>query len=139
MVQSIVNFAVWPDFNQASFDICLRNTTAITKKALVHFFRNRKIAKRPVNVVENFEPNQCQVVFMGDWDPQIVATLERRQAPVLLFSQKPDGAREGAHINFFRQDNKVRFEINTDALSRSRVKLSSQVLSIATIVRDRDA
>jgi len=34
------------------------------------------------------------------------------------------------------RDNRVRFEVNTDAAARSRLSISSKLLQLATIVRD---
>jgi len=40
-------------------------------------------------------------------------------------------------INFFVEDAKMRFVINTDAADRARLRLSSTLLTLAKIVRDQ--
>jgi hypothetical protein len=41
----------------------------------------------------------------------------------------------GGIINFFVQNNRVRFEINVNSAERAGLKLSSQLLSLAKVVR----
>ena len=41
----------------------------------------------------------------------------------------------GGIINFVIERNKVRFEINPNGAERARLKLSSQLLSLARVVR----
>jgi uncharacterized protein DUF4154 len=64
--------------------------------------------------------------------------LERcRKQPVLLVGETPDFARDGACINFYLQDQKTRFEINTEALAEATLELSPAVLKLARIVKTR--
>ncbi len=44
--------------------------------------------------------------------------------------------RSSSSINFRIVENKVRFEINVDAAGRARLKVSSQLLTVATVVHD---
>jgi len=44
----------------------------------------------------------------------------------------------GGAVNFILEGNKVRFEIDTDAAARARLKLSSKLLALASsVVEDR--
>jgi hypothetical protein len=38
-------------------------------------------------------------------------------------------------VNFYLEENKVRFEINREAAARARLGISSQLLKLARIVR----
>jgi hypothetical protein len=55
-------------------------------------------------------------------------------SPVLLVGEQDRFAREGGMINFVEVDNKVRFEINEAAAKKAGLKISSQLLKLATIV-----
>ncbi len=46
-------------------------------------------------------------------------------------------AQRGVIINFYLEDQKVRFEINVDAAKREKLTISSQLLKLARIVTDR--
>jgi hypothetical protein len=47
-------------------------------------------------------------------------------------------SRNGGMVELFLQDGKVRFEINLAAARQSRLKISSQLLKVARIVRDNE-
>lgn len=65
---------------------------------------------------------------------QLVRPLRNRS--VLTISDGKQFSHSGGIIGLITADNKVSFEINTDALERSGLKLNSQVLKIAKIVKD---
>lgn len=82
---------------------------------------------------------ESHVVFCGELArvarQELLAKCARRH--VLLIGESPEFAREGASINFFIQDQKVRFEINADALAAAELQLSPAVLKLAKIVQPR--
>lgn len=55
---------------------------------------------------------------------------------VLTVGDSGDYAERGVMVNFFTEENKVRFEINVDAVRRSRIKVSSQLQKLARIVHE---
>jgi hypothetical protein len=55
---------------------------------------------------------------------------------VLTISDGKQFSRNGGIIGLVTVDNKVSFEINTDALDRAGLKVNSQVLRMAKIVKD---
>lgn len=54
---------------------------------------------------------------------------------VLTIGELDGFAHDGGMINFTIQDQRVRFEINPDAARRAQIRVSSQLLRLATIVR----
>ena len=82
--------------------------------------------------------NACHLLFVTTAQAKNVAeTLRRlRDLPPLTVGESEDFIRSGGAIRFFIEENKVRFEVNTDAAGRAKVKLSSKLLSLARIVRD---
>jgi hypothetical protein len=81
---------------------------------------------------------QCDVVYVAasaaSATVDIVRGLEGRA--VLTVGDAPGLAQQGLIVNFFLQEERVRFEINPVAAQRAGVKISSQLLSLARIVRD---
>ena len=57
-----------------------------------------------------------------------------RNSPILTVSEMDGFARQGGIINFITVKNKIQFEINPDAARLSGLKISSQLLRLATIV-----
>jgi hypothetical protein len=56
--------------------------------------------------------------------------------PVLTIGEMDRFGQQGGIINFFIEEKKVRFEINIDAADKSRLKISSQLLTLARIISD---
>ncbi len=82
----------------------------------------------------------CHLLFLSNAQarnlPQI---LRRTEEPLpLTVGESEDFTRAGGAIRFFIEGNKVRFEVNIDALARARVKISSKLLSLAKVVRDAE-
>jgi len=91
--------------------------------------------------VKHFKPgaeSACEVVFIAETDgKKLRAILGRLQgSPVLTVGEAPGFCRSGGVIAFKIEDNKVRLEINPDAAQRSRLQISSKLLSLATLVRE---
>ncbi len=80
----------------------------------------------------------CHVLFVSSSEqervPQIVAALSG--ASVLTIADMNRFANQGGSINLVRRRNKIRFEINPDAANRAQLKLSPELLELATIVTE---
>lgn len=80
----------------------------------------------------------AQVVLCGKMAPEDLALLLLRckRKPVLLVGETQDFARSGGSARLLVEDDKIRFEVNVDAVQESRLTISSQVLKLARIVRN---
>jgi hypothetical protein len=80
----------------------------------------------------------CQILFVsrseGDSLDQILDALGT--SGVLTVGETKNFGRRGGIVEFFISNNKLRFFINIDAAARAGLKLSSQLLKLATIVRN---
>ncbi len=63
---------------------------------------------------------------------QILQSL--RGSSVLTVGESKRFARQGGVINLFIEENNVRFEINVEAATRARLRISSKLLALARIV-----
>lgn len=97
--------------------------------------RGRRLAIRRLGPVTNLEA--CHVLFIGASEearvPQVMQSL--RGSSVLTVGEMERFAEAGGIINFVLEKNKVRFEINLNSAERAGLKLSSQLLSLAKVVR----
>lgn len=79
----------------------------------------------------------CHILFIPSSvgpEEQAAAIRKTHGLPVLLVGETPDFAEQGGDVNFFIEDNRVRFEINREAAMRQRLKISSKLLGLAKIV-----
>lgn len=94
---------------------------------------NRKlIAKRSKNLDDL---KSCQILFICQSErermAEVIASLNN--SPVVTIADTDGFIQSGGIINFFLQNNKIRFEINPDAASRRGIKISSQLLRLAKV------
>jgi len=81
----------------------------------------------------------CQVVFVGAAEnKRLSELLEGLKGSTTLFvSDIPGSAERGGGIEFYLEDNKMRFSINVDAVQRAHLAISSKLLTLAKIVHDQ--
>lgn len=78
----------------------------------------------------------CRLVFVSSDDPDdyraaidVLAPL-----PVLTVAHREGFAADGGHLNFFVENDRLRFEVNLAATEASGLRLSSRLLKLARIV-----
>ena len=100
----------------------------------------KSIGNHPV-VVQHFPDadhlGRCHVLFVArselDQMPAILQHLS--QSPVLTAADSNGFCESGGILQFFLEDQKIHFEINTDALDRSGIKISSRLLKLAKVYK----
>lgn len=101
--------------------------------------RGRRVGTHPIVVVRVSTPAEqsgVHVLFVS-------ADGERRLAPqalagVLTVGESERFAGRGGIITFISEAQKVRFMVNLDAANSAGLKISSQLLKLASVVRRRD-
>jgi hypothetical protein len=78
----------------------------------------------------------CSLAFLPAAEVARLPALQLavRNRPVLLVSDIRDFARNGGMIGFFRDADRVRFEVNPAAAEGAGLRISSRLLSIARVV-----
>ena len=80
--------------------------------------------------------DQCHIVFIGRAEQGRIKPLLAKLArlPVLTVSDSGDFAQGGGMIGLIEAEQRIRFNINLAAARQANLKLSSQLLKLATIV-----
>jgi len=80
--------------------------------------------------------DECRVLFIAASERanlgRILARIEG--SPVLTVGDTEGYAGQGVMVNFYLEENRVRFEINREAAARARLTISAQLLKLARIV-----
>jgi hypothetical protein len=98
----------------------------------------RPIAARRFASMAEYQP--CHILFVSaaaSPEQKLAAIKMAQDSRVLLVGEDPGLAERGATINFFLEQNKIRFEINAEAARREQLKISSKLLSLAKIVGEK--
>lgn len=137
-IEKIIRFVEWPRNNKQVFTIGYFKEDHFLI-VLRQYYQKILIQDKPVQFIlfdSNIEFDQCDLLYM----PKLSRTerlniLDRLAAkPVLIVSQTKDYARYGTHVNFYMEDNKLKFEINVDAFKSSDLKVSHHLLQLAKII-----
>jgi hypothetical protein len=81
------------------------------------------------------DPRGCQLLFLcrSERGEQAEVLAALRGANVLSVGETDRFLAEGGHIRFFLDDNRVRFEVNLQAVEKTRIKISSKLLRLAKL------
>ena len=135
-------YITWPAAEvrqtRPAFRYCVLGPDAIAEhlRSLVKLSNNRP-RNAQVRVVEQIsESLPCEVLFIPDHRAhaisEIVSTLGTRA--VLLIGETPGLARQGAHINLYRAEGRVKFEINRSSVEKSGLQISFRLLELARVI-----
>lgn len=102
--------------------------------------RTKRIEGRPI-IVRQFasmaDYSACHILYVNASvaPEQKAAAIQRTQGkPILLVGEEPGFAERGGTVTFFMEENRIRFEINTDVAKQDQLKISSKLLSLAKII-----
>jgi YfiR/HmsC-like len=143
----LLNFAKFVEWPQDAFQtektpitLCVfrRNPFGNTLDEVLRekAINNRELQARRIN--DPSELKACQLVFVSESEgKQLSEILNRlKGSSALVVGESEDFAERGGAIQFFLENNKLRFAINVDAIHRARLLASSKLLALARIVHD---
>ena len=108
--------------------------------SLDELLRGEQIQGRPIlsRVILEPEPN-CDVVFVPIGAASTAYLRAARGTATLTVGESSDFISQGGIVNFVLKGNNVRFEIDAMAAEQAKLRISSRLLQLATIVRPGDA
>ncbi len=124
-----------------TFDICILGRDSIGP-SLDRIVAGDSIENRPVRVLRLTDPTRaraCAVVFVSAYESgnlrEDLAIMAGSNA--LTVSDAPDFLDRGGMIQFVLMSDRVRFDVNLDAVNRSHLVLSSELLRVAAAVKGK--
>jgi len=81
----------------------------------------------------------CHLLYITDvdLDESIALVGARDNAPALTVSDLAGFAQAGGMVNLIVEGDKMRFAVNVEAAVRARLRLSSRLLTLASVVKDQ--
>lgn len=145
-LSKFVKFVTWPGERLGDKDALVLGVFGQDPfgKRLEELFEKRKEDERRV-VIKRLtrleELASAHVLFVPEREitrlKEILAAVS--EASVLVVGESTDFAARGGAINFYTEAEKIRFEINPEAAKRHRLKISSDLLRLARIVKEKEA
>jgi hypothetical protein len=107
--------------------------------ALDQSLSGKTVGGRTLRVQHLKQPQEmqgCQILFIGAGDKKRVVTAiaSLNGSAVLTVGENDHFAQEGGMIGFFLEENKIRFEINLEAATQAKLKISARLLALAKTV-----
>lgn len=107
--------------------------------ALEAVLEGARVDGRPLRAKRIDGPQQagsCHLVFVPASQTRRLPALRRALAgsPVLVVAEGEGLARRGAAISFYREEGRIRFEVNREAARRVSLEPSSRLLRLARLV-----
>lgn len=138
---NFAKFVEWPpgafSKNDAPLVICIASDnpfgdtlTVISNKTV----DNHPVEVRNTSVMASFD--RCHIIFISRAEQGRFKTVLAKLArlPILTVSDISGFAQFGGMIELFEAEQRIRFNININAARQANLRLSSQLLKLATIV-----
>jgi hypothetical protein len=145
-IEKFTHFVDWPELQQKKdsvFKIAVLGGNGLGK-AVKALFKDIKVKNRKVKISfihSADEINSAMILIItgelsGDQLQKVLNYTKGRQ--ILTISEIKGYGKKGIIINMFKEDNYIRYEINTSTLARSGLKINSMLLNYAVIVKTDD-
>ena len=126
---------------RATFDVCILGHDPIGD-TIDKLAADDTIDRRAVRIVRDISGSQartCAIVFISTHeDDRIREELNALSgADVLTVGESPEFLNDGGMIQFVVDKDHVRFAVNLDAVRKTHLVLSSQLLRVALFVKGR--
>ena len=139
---NFTKFVDWPRPPAAAepFRLCVVSDDAL-KQSLERTIEGENVNGRPLTSLVPRTPDEartCQMLFVGHAEGEREARLLSavRDLPVLTVSDTNDFAVRGGGIEFVRENNRLRFDVNVPGAERAGIKVSSRLLKVARRVHE---
>lgn len=140
---NFMKFVEWPQAafknDHAPITVCILGDDPFEEN--LEFLRNATVKGRRLAITRlagEENPGVCNVLFVSKSEQGRFKELLRplRKRPVLTIGEADDFCSAGGIINLFTEHERVRFKINVDAAAHAGLKISSDLLRLAVIVRE---
>lgn len=136
-VFNFTRYIQWPS-NESDFTIGILGNDAALEKAFQDMASKKSTSTKKI-IIKSFasanEASNCDILFIPkDNSSQFTHVKSQGLKNVLIITEKAGLGRQGSGINFIEIDGKMRFEINKGEIERAGLKVSSQLLGLATEV-----
>jgi len=142
-IEKFTRFTEWPDSceinnKETPFIIATLGQTPF-KENLENIFSIQHIYNKPVKVIETELPGKAEkfhILFIPNTKKDSLESIINLvgEKPVLTVGDTPEYGKRGVLINFYTENDKLKFEINETALQKSPLEFNFHLLNMAKIV-----
>ena len=96
--------------------------------------KNRKVEIRYISELEEIQDSRVLFITNSKQKQLSEILILTEDKPVLTVSDTEGFGKKGVRINFYIEQNKIRFEINKEAIQKGGLQISYLLLNIAKII-----
>ena len=138
IIEKIARFIEWPRQAEGQFVLCVSADHPLLP-VMRAYYASVVIADKPVvlQVIKRAEVvPACHLLFLGARELKDVARqrVAADRDHILLVAEGRDAARDGVHVAFYPDKDRLRLDVNRKALDASSLKASFRLLEVANIV-----
>jgi len=141
-LERITRFIDWPEIQNS------KDTTVFTigifgdsdfYSVLKTSLKDKTIKGRKVEIVKLVKPinaELCDICYIsGINEPELeILVSEANRNGVLVMTEKKGFGEKGVHVNFYLENNKLKFEINRSSMESGKFKVSSLLLKSSKVL-----
>ncbi|MEM6359069.1 MAG: YfiR family protein [Bacteroidota bacterium] len=137
MVYNFIRYIEWPSSGQ-EFTIGVIGDESVF--STLHQWYDGKLKGGKTFRVVMFnsvgDVQKCNIIYMGNQSKAKLTSVTKKleDQSTLLITNKPGYGKLGSGINFTTEGNKLRFELNQQAVKAAGLKVSSQLTAIAILL-----
>lgn len=130
---NFLKYVEWPG-TRSTVSICLFGRDSLGP--YLANYEGRQIVGRELRIRKVSTPDQladCQALFIPDTEEARIGAILRwvDRQPILTVSDVETFVRDGGAIALIRNDGRLQFDVNAEAINRANLKASSQMLRLA--------
>lgn len=139
-IYNFMKYVEWPEAqSKGDFVLAVMGDSPISKElqalATAKKIKGRNIILRKCNTVE--DTYGCHLVFVPNSKSSMVKALkdQTKDKPVLIVGEREGLAKKGAGLSFVTlDDDELKFDINKKEIEGHQLKISSQLVSLGTVI-----
>ncbi|WP_459991255.1 YfiR family protein [Methylosoma difficile] len=140
-IYNFTKFITWLDDGLPEFNLCVLGVDPFGETIVP--IEQRTVAERPIRIqrypsftkfFNSGTKAHCHIIFISAaiGNPLFIKNVEN----TLVIGDSPNFAEKGGMIGFVKNNNKIKLQINLDAVKRGGLKVSAKLLEVAEIVKD---
>jgi len=142
-IERITRFVEWPtkdgNFADNRFVIGVYGETGFYN-TLAEVFKEKPVKGHKVNVIVVKNPeniNTCNLCYISEKANPLISNFVdiANSSGVLLISGTTDFSKKGVHINFYIEDEKLKFEINKKSMDSAGFRVSYLLMQNTRIIQ----
>jgi len=140
-IYNFTKYIKWPDtYSPNSFVIAVIGNSAIIDELNGMAASKKQTASGATLEIKKYnsvdEIGVCHILFVSENAVDKLSQIETKTSgkPVLLVTDTPGMATQGAVINFIEKDGKIKFELNESQAGKRSLVVSSSLTSLAILI-----